>query len=153
MTVFQRQLLLTVLLAGLAGFTGVWFGARGLQNDAPPPPAPLRMAVDELASRGLQGLSQDQKNQITDIESKFSRQRAKLRARIASANNDLADALAGEMTLGPKVESSIERVKSTIGELQHATVAYVLDLRGVLTEQQQMVFDEKVVAALMTAPD
>jgi hypothetical protein len=39
-----------------------------------------------------------------------------------------------------------------IGDLQRETVAYVLDLRGVLTEQQQMVFDEKVVAALMTSP-
>jgi Heavy-metal resistance len=153
MTVFHRQLLLTVILAGLAGFTGVWFGAHGLQSDASPAPAPLRLAVDELASRGLSGLTPEQKNKITDIESRFSRQRTKLRARIASANSDLADALAAEMTLGPKVDTSIENLKSMIGELQRATVVYVLDLRGVLTQQQQMVFDEKVVAALMTAPE
>jgi Heavy-metal resistance len=152
MTVFQRQLLLTVILAGLAGFTGVWFGARGLPSDAPPP-APLRMAVDELARRGLGGLTAEQKNKITDIDSRFSRQRIKLRARIASANSDLADALSAEMTLGPKTEASIENLKSMIGELQRATVVYVLDLRGVLTEPQQTVFDEKVVAALMTAPE
>jgi hypothetical protein len=151
MSVFQRQLLLTVILAGLAGFGGVWFGAHGLQTDSTPP-APLRMAVDELTKRGMVGLTQAQKNQINDIEVRYAHQRTKLRARIANANSELADALADEMTLGPKVEISIEHLKSMIGELQHETVAYVLDLRAVLSEQQQMVFDEKVVAALMTPP-
>jgi nickel and cobalt resistance protein CnrR len=151
MSVFQRQLLLTVILAGLAGFGGVWFGAHGLQMDSAPP-APLRMAVDELTKRGMVGLTQAQKNQINDIEVRYAHQRTKLRARIANANSELADALADEMTLGPKVEISIEHLKSMIGELQHETVAYVLDLRAVLSEQQQMVFDEKVVAALMTPP-
>ena len=152
MKAFPRQLVLTVVLAGLAGFGGVWFGARSLPVEQLQPVPPLRMAVDELARRGLNGLTQDQKNKITDIESRFTRQRTRLRARIAGANSDLADALADEMTLGPKVNTSIENLKSEIGELQRETVAYVLDLRSVLTQQQQMVFDEKVVAALMTAP-
>jgi nickel and cobalt resistance protein CnrR len=151
MTVFQRQLVLTVLLAGLAGFAGVWFGAHGLQSDSSPP-APLRLAVDELTRRGLVGLTDSQKARITDIEVRYSHKRTKLRTQIASANVELADALAVEMTLGPKVESSIEDLKGVIGQLQHETVAYVLELRAVLTEQQQMVFDEKVVAALMTPP-
>jgi flagellar basal body-associated protein FliL len=151
MSVFQRQLLLTVLLAGLAGFAGVWFGAHGLQSDNSPP-APLRLAVDELTRRGLGGLTDAQKSRITDIEVRYSHKRTKLRTRIAAANVELADALAVEMTLGPKVETSIEDLKGVIGELQHETVAYVLELRAVLSEQQQMVFDEKVVAALMTPP-
>src|SRR5258707_1084251 len=79
-----------------------------------------------------------------DIESGSTRQRTRVRARIAGANSDLADALADEMALGPKVNTSIENLKSEIGELQRETVAYVLDLRSVLTGQQQRVFDEKV---------
>jgi hypothetical protein len=153
MSVFQRQLVLTVVLAGLAGFTGVWFGAHGLQTESNPPSAPLRLAVDELTRRGLAGLTQPQKDKINDIEVRFAHERTRLRARIANANSELADALADEMTLGPKVDTSIEHLKSLIGDLQRQTVAYVLDLRGVLTERQQVVFDEKVVAALMTTPD
>jgi Heavy-metal resistance len=153
MSVFQRQLVLTIVLAGLAGFTGVWFGAHGLPIESNPPAAPLRLAVDELTRRGLVGLTQAQKTQIYDIEVRFGRERNRLRARIANANSDLADALADEMALGPKVETSIGHLKSLIGDLQRLTVAYVLDLRGVLSEQQQTVFDEKVVAALMTRPD
>ncbi len=151
MSVFQRQLLLTVLLAGLAGFAGVWFGAHGIQKEASPP-APLRLAVDELTRRGLVGLTGSQKARIDEIEVRYSHKRTKLRTQIAAANVELADALAVEMTLGPQVERSIEHLKGVIGELQHETVAYVLELRSVLSEQQQMVFDEKVVAALMTPP-
>lgn len=151
MSVFQRQLLLTVLLAGLAGFAGVWFGARSFET-AVQTKAPLRMAVDELTKRGLVGLSQSQKDQINEIESRYARKRSKLRGRIAWADSDLADALAEEMSLGPKVETSIEHLKSLVGELQHETVAYVLELRAALTEPQRTIFDEKVVSALMTPP-
>jgi hypothetical protein len=151
MSVFQRQLLLTVLLAGFSGFAGVWFGAYGLQRDNVTQ-APLRLAVDELTRRGLGGLTDLQKSRITEIEIRYSHKRTKLRTRIAAANVELADALAVEMTLGPKVETSIDDLKGVIGELQHETVAYVLELRSVLSEPQQMVFDEKVVAALMTPP-
>jgi nickel and cobalt resistance protein CnrR len=150
MSVFQRQLLLVALLAGSAGFAGVWFGAHAFQTDAAAA-APLRMAVDELTRR-MGGLTQAQKSQINEIEARYAHKRARLRSRIAVANSELADALVDEMTLGPKVESSIENVKSMIGELQHETVAYVLELRAVLSEQQQMQFDEKVMAALMAPP-
>jgi hypothetical protein len=151
MGAFQRQLLMTVLLAGLAGFAGVWFGARSFGNESQVR-APLRMAVDELTQRGLVGLSQTQKDQINEIESRYARRRSKLRGRIAWANSELADALAEERSLGPKVETSIEHLKSVVGELQHETVAYVLELRATLTEPQRTVFDEKVVSALMTPP-
>ena len=153
MTLFQRQLVLTVILAGLAGFAGVWFGAHSLPAQSSREAPPLRLAVDELARRGLVGLDDVQKDKINAIERHFARQRTSLRARIAMADSELADALVVEMTLGPRVEASIEQLKATVGELQRQTVAYVLELRAVLTEEQQMVFDEKVVAALMTAAE
>ncbi len=108
--------------------------------------------MDELTRRGLVGLTDAQKARIDEIEVRYSHKRTKLRTQIAAANVELADALAVEMTLGPHVEMSIEHLKGVIGQLQHETVEYVLELRSVLSEQQQMVFDEKVVAALMTPP-
>lgn len=152
MSVFTRQLLLSVIFAGLAGFGGVWFGAHGLQSEPTAHAPPLRLAVDELTRRGMVGLTDAQKQRITDIQLRYARKRTQLRVRIAAANVELADALAVEMNLGPKVDHSIEDLKGVIGELQRETVAYVLELRSVLSAQQQMVFDEKVVAALMTPP-
>jgi hypothetical protein len=148
---WRRQLLVAVLLPAVAGFVGVWVGSRSVQSESAPT-APLRMAVDELTRRGLMGLTAAQKNRIDEVELRYSERRVSLRSRIAAANSQLADALAQEATLGPKVEKSIADLKTVVGDLQRETVAYVLELRAVLTAEQQAVFDEKVVAALMTPP-
>lgn len=150
MTLFQRQLIITVLMAGLAGFIGVWVGVHRLDASLYPPAQPLRAAVDELSRRGLTGLTPQQKAQINAIDQRYAHTRTVLRAHIASANVELSNALAEEMGFGPAVEKSINDLKSVVGELQRQTVLYVLSLRAVLTPPQQAIFDEKVVAALMT---
>lgn len=152
MTPFARQLAITVVLAGLAGFGGVWFALSRFDPNPDIPPPPLRLAVDELTRRGLVGLTAEQRTKIGAIESRYSHQRTQLRARIATANVELGNALSEEMSFGPAVEKSIDDLKSVVGEMQRATVLYVLDLRAVLTPPQQAVFDEKVVAALMAEP-
>jgi len=149
-TAFQRQLIITVLLAGFAGFLGVWVGANRVDASLYPPARPLRAAVDELSRRGLTGLTSQQKAQINAIDQRYAHTRTMLRARIAAANVELSDALAEEMGFGPAVEKSINDLKTVVGELQRQTVLYVLNLRAVLTPPQQAIFDEKVVAALMT---
>ncbi len=150
MTVFQRQLILTILLAGVAGFVGVWVGVNRLDASLYPPAQPLRAAVDELSRRGLTGLSAQQKQQINAIDQRYAHTRTVLRAHIAEANVELSNALAEEMGFGPAVEKSIDDLESQVGELQRQTVLYVLSLRAVLTPPQQAIFDQKVVAALMT---
>jgi hypothetical protein len=147
---FQRQLILTVLLAGIAGFVGVWVGVNRLDASLYPRAQPLRAAVDELSRRGLTGLSPQQTQQINAIDQRYAHTRTVLRARIAAANVELSNALAEEMGFGPAVEKSINDLKTTVGELQRQTVLYVLSLRAVLTPPQQAIFDQKVVAALMT---
>jgi hypothetical protein len=150
MTPYWRHLLLTVVLAGAAGYGGVWIGARKL---APPPQSasPMLLAVvNELSQRGLQGLSRQQELQISVIADRFLARRGELRHGITAANFELANALADETSMGPRTQASIERLKSSVGDLQTATVQYVLDLRKVLTPDQQAVFDTKVVEALMS---
>jgi Spy/CpxP family protein refolding chaperone len=151
-TSFSRQLAITVVMAGLAGFCGVWVGVSKLDRSGASAPPPLRKAVDELTQRGLQGLTPGQKEKIGAIEERYARQRARLRQRIADANLELSDALSEEMSFGPAVEHSIEDLRGSVGELQRQTVVYVLDLRAVLTPAQQELFDQKVVEALMTDP-
>lgn len=151
MTPFWRHVLLTVVMAGAAGFFGVWVGAKRL---APPPPSLpiLPSVISELTSRGLQGLTFDQQMQLTMLATNYAGRRAQLRHSIAAANFELANSLGEEMSMGPRTQASIERVKNIVGEMQRATVDYVLALREVLTPEQQTVFDTKVVEALMAAP-
>jgi hypothetical protein len=147
---FHRQLIITVLLAGFAGFIGVWVGVKRVDATLNQPIRPLRAAVDELSRHGLNGLTNDQKAQINAIDRRYAHTRMELRSQIASANAELSDALAEDMGFGPAVQKSIEDLKSVVGELQRQTVIYVLQLRAVLTPPQRAIFDEKVVAALMT---
>jgi hypothetical protein len=148
-TPYWRHLLLTIVLAGAAGYGGVWMGAHRL---AAPPTLPpmLPSVVSELTSHGLQGLSKQQEQQLNAIAGRFLARRNELRRGISAANFELANALAEESSMGPRTRASIERLKNTVGDLQTATVAYVLELRGVLNAEQQVVFDTKVVEALMT---
>jgi len=149
-TPFQRQLAITVVLAGIAAFLGVWFGVNRVDASLYSTPAPLRLTVDELTHRGLVGLTSEQKQKINAIDQSYSHKRTQIRVRIAAANVELGNALSEEMGFGPAVEKSIDDLKSQVGELQRQTVLYVLNLRAVLTPPQQQVFDEKVVMALMT---
>lgn len=152
MTPFQRQLGITVLLAGIAGFVGVWVGIDHLQPSVNHNPAPLRQTIDELMQRGLLGLTTAQKQQISAIEMRYAHTRMQLRARIAAANVELGNALADEMGFGPEAQASIAHLEANVGALQKATVLYILALRAVLTPPQKEVFDERVIAALMTVP-
>jgi hypothetical protein len=148
-TPYWRHLLLTIVLAGAAGYGGVWMGAHRL---APPPTLPpmLPSVVSELTSHGLQGLTSEQEQQLNAIAARFLARRGELRHGISAANFELANALAEENSMGPRTQASIDRLKNTVGDLQTATVEYVLQLRGVLNAEQQGVFDSKVVEALMT---
>ncbi|MFT3904688.1 MAG: periplasmic heavy metal sensor [Steroidobacteraceae bacterium] len=151
MTPYWRHLLLTVALAGAAGFGGVWFGTRQLGSTAPPPD-PLPAVLSKMARNGLQGLTDKQRTAISDIETHYLAERNKVRYQITNANYDLANALGEEMSFGPKTQASIQQLETTVGQLQKDTVLYVLALREVLTPDQKAVFDEKVVATLMTDP-
>ena len=149
MTPYWRHLLLTVVLAGGAGYAGVWMGAHRLAPATALPPM-LPSVVSELASHGLQGLTKQQEQQLNVIAAHFQARRGELRHGIAAANFELANALAEETSMGPRTTAAIELLKRGVGDLQTATVQYVLELRTVLNKEQQVVFDTKVVEALMT---
>jgi len=149
MTAYWRHLILTVALAGMAGFGGVWFGLREMRP-GPPPADRLPMIITQMTHSSLKDLSADQLTAIESIEKKFVANRDSERTRIMGTNANLANALAEEMSFGPKTEASIQTLESSVGQLQKDTVIYVLELREVLNPAQRAVFDEKVAAALMT---
>lgn len=151
MAPYWRHLLVTIVMAGAAGYTGVWVGTRQLSRAESPPDA-LPTVLNKMTRNGLQGLDERQRSAINDIETHYLTERNQLRMQIKGANFDLANALSEEMSFGPKTEASIHRLETTVGQLQKDTVLYVLALREVLSTEQRVVFDEKVVATLMMDP-
>jgi Spy/CpxP family protein refolding chaperone len=139
---FWRNLLITVFVAILAGAAGGWMGAqRALDSDAQV--LPLRQTVSEIVRRDIK-LTTDQSKDIQAIEDKYYDRRSQLRQQVAGANRELADALMADMAFGREAQQASNHVEEGLGELQRATILYVLEVRDVLTPEQQIIYDRKV---------
>jgi hypothetical protein len=137
-----RNLAITFFIAIVAGAAGGWMGARNaIDNDARE--LPLRQTVSEIVRRDI-NLTSDQSKEIAAIENKYYERRSQLRVRVAGANRELADALMADMAFGREARQATDHVEQGLGELQRATVLYVLEVRDVLSPEQQMVYDRKV---------
>ena len=149
---FWRNLLITVLLAGLAAFTGARLGSGHLlRPEAPRARRLLRDTVYQMVHQDLK-LTPEQSRRIDQIEERYAHQRNTLRAQIGSANGELGEALANEMALGTAAQRALDHLQSGMGELQKQTILYVLEVRAVLTPQQQQVLDQKVFESLTLGP-
>jgi Spy/CpxP family protein refolding chaperone len=137
-----RNLLITVVVALLAGGIGGWMGAQSaLDNESQT--LPLRQTVLDIVRRDL-NLTPTQSQEIQTIEHKYNNRRATLRDDVAVANRELADALMSDMAFGREAQQASNHVERGLGELQRATILYVLEVRDVLTPEQQTTYDRKV---------
>ena len=150
MSPFWRNIAVTLLVAAAAGAAGGWVGAERaggrLLNTQP-----LRQSVHDVVTNGL-NLTQAQKKDIQEIEDRYYQKRGLLRNQISEANMELADALMVDMAFGREAQTAISHVQEGLGELQKATILYVLEVRDVLTPDQQKAYDRKVREALV-APE
>jgi hypothetical protein len=150
MTPFWRNLVVTVVVAMAAGTAGGWMGAERA-GDRLVDTLPLRQSVQDIVRNGL-NLSEQQQADIEAIENRFYQRRALLRNQIAEANIRLADALMSDMSFGREAQQAVMNVQEGLGELQRATILYVLEVRDLLTPEQQVAYDRRVREAL-TAPE
>jgi Spy/CpxP family protein refolding chaperone len=149
---FWRNLLFTVVLAGLAAFVGARLGASHLQAAEPSRSRLLlRETVYQVVHHDLK-LSADQSRRIDQIEDRYAHQRNGLRAQIGSADAELGEALANEMALGTAAQRALDHLQTSMGSLQRETILYVLEVRSVLTPEQQQVLDQKVFESLTVGP-
>jgi len=137
-----RNLAITLVVALLAGGVGGWFGARNVLDNEEQGLA-LRQTVHEIVQTDLK-LTPDQSKEVQAIENKYYNQRATLRNQVADANRELADALMADMAFGREAQAASNHVEQGLGELQRATILYVLQVRDVLTPEQQMIYDRRV---------
>jgi len=142
---FWRNLLITVVVALLAGGIGGYMGARNLVDAEEA--LPLRQTVAAIVRNDLQ-LSSNQTQEIQAIETRYFDRRTNLRRQVTDANRELADALMSDMAFGREAQEASNHVEQGLGELQRATIMYVLEVRDVLTPEQQMVYDRRVREAL-----
>ena len=100
--------------------------------------------------RDLQ-LTSGQAKEIDAIEQRYFRHRIELRNRVTVANRELADALMADMAFGREAQQAANHVEVGLGDLQRATILYVLEVRDVLNPVQQVTYDRKVREVLTAA--
>jgi hypothetical protein len=138
---FWRNLAITVVVAMAAGWAG---GALGVRTLAPVEEMlPLRQSVSAIVRNDLK-LTHEQLSDIQNIENRYYDRRIQLRGHVAEANRELADALMNDMAFGREAQVASLHVERGLGDLQRATVVYVLEVRDVLTPEQQVIYDRKV---------
>lgn len=141
------NLLVTAIVAASAGFVGARIGAQGLGGgDADQTPF-LRESIATLTREGL-NLTAEQRRELEAIEARHTQRRNSLRVQISRANLELAGAMSEEMAFGPQAQTAIDHLQSSVGELQSATVLYLIEVRDLLTPEQRAIYDRKVVEAL-----
>jgi hypothetical protein len=138
---FWRNLEITVVVAMAAGWAGGALGVRTLASVEEM--LPLRQSVSAIVRNDLK-LTDEQLNDIQNIENRYYDRRIQLRGHVAEANRELADALMNDMAFGREAQQASLHVERGLGDLQRATVVYVLEVRDVLTPEQQVVYDRKV---------
>lgn len=150
---FWRNLGITVVLAGAAAFAGARLGEQPpiKAAEAPRGRLLLRDSVYQMVHQDLK-LTDDQRRRIDAIEARYAHRRNELRAKIGSANAELGEALANEMALGTAATRALDHLQQDMGDLQRETILYVLEVRSVLTPQQQQVLDQKVFESLTAGP-
>ena len=141
MSAFWRNLALTVVVALAAGWAGGALGVRTLT--ATDEMLPLRQTVSAIVRNDLK-LNGEQIRDIENIENRYYDRRIQLRSHVAEANRELADALMNDMAFGREAQTASLHVERGLGDLQRATIVYVLEVRDVLTPEQQVVYDRKV---------
>ena len=141
MSAYWRNLAITVVVALAAGWAG---GALGVRTLAPVEEMlPLRQSVSAIVRNDLR-LTDEQMRELQNIENRYYDRRIQLRSHVAEANRELADALMNDMAFGREAQQASQHVERGLGDLQRATIVYVLEVRDVLTPEQQMVYDRKV---------
>ena len=143
MTPAVRGVLVTIVVAFIAGLGGVWAGKLIFDPATP--------NMHEVIHRDLD-LTPDQVQRIEALEREFAGKRQTLELEMRAANADLAAALREEHGYGPGVTAAVQRFHHAMGELQSETLRHVFAMREIMTPNQRIRFDNIVAGALVAEP-
>ena len=147
--------LLTAAIAfcfGLLGASLAGHMPQGLGPSSRPNPdyrlVQFRERVDRMLSEEMH-LSTQQKQRVELIDHNYTLDYNLALADLHASNSELAAALANDMSLNDDAKTAIREIEVNVGQMQTSTVNYIVDLRKVLTPDQQKIFDGRIIADIM----
>ena len=139
------QFTIAVLIALAAGCIGAF--AIGEWREAAHPQTLHDFVHEEL------DLDASQREQLEQLEARFTVERNELESSLRAANARLAVAMDEEHEYGPQVAAAIDDVHGRMGDLQKATVGHVFAMRALLKPEQKARFDRQVSLSLTGEAD
>ena len=146
--------LLTAAIAFCCGLLGASLAGHIPQGPGPSRPNPdyrlvqFRERVDRMLSEEMH-LSAQQKRRVELIEHNYTLDYNLALADLHASNSELAAALANDMSLNDDAKAAIKEIEVNVGQMQTSTVNYIVDIRNVLTPDQQKIFDGRIIADIM----
>lgn len=134
------------LIAFAAAIAGVVIGRHYLPRAHVQESALHQLLHDRLA------LDANQNRRLHAIEAEFAARRRALEQEMRAENRRLADAIAIEHGIGPRVSQAVDDSHRTMGELQKETLAHIFAMRSILRPDQIDKFDAAVTKALTEDP-
>ncbi len=143
-------LILTIALAGLAGFGGAWLGSAPLRNQDTTIVSPWSLV--QMISRGELRLRPAQVTEVRALEQRFLEDRRESGDRLRLANIALSRAMLEEDVFGPRSRAASMEVERIVGERQRITLTYIAAVRLLLDDQQRRDFDQRFREAFAAQP-
>lgn len=145
MKISTFQFAIAALIALAAGCIGAL--AIGEWREAAHPQTLHDFVHEEL------DLDASQREQLEQLEARFTVERNELESSLRAANARLAVAMDEEHEYGPQVAAAIDDVHGRMGDLQKATVGHVFAMRALLKPEQKARFDRQVSLSLTGEAD
>jgi Spy/CpxP family protein refolding chaperone len=82
------------------------------------------------------GLTAAQEKALEPIDQRYSERSHVLEEQMRLGNLELARAILEDGSDSPRVRGAIEKIHASMGELQHATINHVFEMRSALTPEQ-----------------
>ncbi len=132
---------LCVVLALFAGAVGAWCVTHYFGGAHSTP------SLHQIIEREFD-LTAEQRAAVEVIEQRYQTRRAEREAEMQAANARLAAAIDEGKAFTPEVQTAIEDFHTAMGHLQRETIISVLEVRSVLSPEQQVRFDATITASL-----
>lgn len=142
---FYRDLRLAIIVAVLA-FGACWIVGNSFMGHRETPHDPHQWLHEQL------NITAEQDKKLVPIEETFAERKKTLEAEIHQANTELAAAINEDGNYSGRVQQSVDRIHTAMGELQKVTLEHLFEMHSVLTPEQRKKLNSLTTDALTHNP-
>ena len=142
---FYRDLRLSLIVAALA-FGACWMVGNSFMGQGKAPHDPHQWLHEQL------NITAEQDKNLEPIEARFAERKKALEAEIHQANRELATAINEDGNYSPRVQQSVDKIHTAMGELQKVTLEHLFEMHSVLTPEQRKKLNSLTTDALTHNP-